>query len=82
MRSLVLSTGEISLIDERVRLMPTRQLRVLVNEVFRLLDSPNPPYGAQDRYDMLVEVLNERARETAPRSAEFLVRKSFPDNGL
>ena len=61
-RKLVGSTGEDNLSDERVGSLPTRRVQALTDRAFKTLDSPHPGCGARSRYDMLVEVLEERAR--------------------
>lgn len=60
-RKLMCSTSEVNLFDERVGSLPTRRLRALTDRAFRTLNSPNPSYGARNRYDTLVEALEERA---------------------
>ena len=57
-----------SLTAEHLRLMPTRQLRVLINQTFKTLELPHPPHGARNRYTALSAVLQEREHE-ATRSA-------------
>ncbi|RJT77954.1 hypothetical protein D6T63_13410 [Arthrobacter cheniae] len=66
--------------------LPTRQLRVMVNQAYRLLDSSYPPYGAVDHYEMLVEELEHRARQATERGTQTQgqakTREAFRNNAL
>ncbi len=62
----------------------TRQLRVLANQAFRLLDTDSPPAGARDQYEAIVDELECRARQAATRGPDVALglRETFRDNAL
>ena len=68
--------------DERLSELPTRQLRMMINRVFKAIDSPSPPYGALDLYETLAELIEDRAQKAIDQGIELPVRESFWDNTL
>ncbi|MEC5199743.1 putative GNAT family acetyltransferase [Arthrobacter sp. PL16] len=66
--------------------LSTRQLRVMANQAYRLMDTSYPPYGAADRYEMLVEELEYRARQATERGTATQTRnrprEAFRNNAL
>ena len=62
--------------------MPTRQLRVLVNQAYRLMDLDYPPTGAVDRYEMIVDELECRAEQATERGSAHQLKETFRDNPL
>jgi predicted GNAT family acetyltransferase len=67
---------------EDIEALSTRQLRVMVNQAYRLMDTSYPPYGAADRYEMLVEELEHRAHQATDRGTQTQTREAFRDNAL
>jgi hypothetical protein len=57
-----------SFIPADLSAVSTRELRVLCNELYSMLDVDFPPYGAQQDYDALVSELEERAVEARRRA--------------
>lgn len=62
--------------------LSNRQLRVMVNQVFTLMDTDYPPVGAMDRYEMIVEELDHRAQQAVERGSVFQPKETFRDNPL
>jgi predicted GNAT family acetyltransferase len=66
--------------------MSTRELRVLANQLYRLLDQDFPPYGARDGYARIVEELEQREARAQqrfePATATDPRRETFRDNPL
>jgi predicted GNAT family acetyltransferase len=60
----------------------TRQLRVLCNEVYRLLDRDFPPMEAAEQYESLVEELERRETLAVTRVAPPDAHGAFRDNPL
>ncbi|MHA7145391.1 GNAT family N-acetyltransferase [Arthrobacter sp. TmT3-37] len=64
--------------------LSTRQLRVMVNQAYKLMDVDYPPAGALDRYEMLVEELELRAQHAAGRGPDtgsvHHIKEGFRDN--
>jgi len=60
----------------------TRQLRVLCNQVYRLLDRDFPPLDALHRYELLVEEIEQREVQAEARTAPAKTRAGFRDNSL
>jgi predicted GNAT family acetyltransferase len=62
--------------------LSTRHLRVLVNQAYTIMDADYPPVGAKDRYEMIVEELEYRARHTHTRGPAQQFKETFRDNRL
>jgi predicted GNAT family acetyltransferase len=62
--------------------LSTRQLRVMVNQAYKLMDTDYPPSGAIDRYEMIVEELEHRAQQAVERGTAHQVKETFRDNPL
>lgn len=62
--------------------VPTRQLRIMANQTYRLIDSDYPPAGAVERYQSIVELLEHRARQATERGPALQPRETFRDNLL
>lgn len=62
--------------------LSTRQLRVMVNQAYDLLDQDYPPAGAVERYEMIVEELDDRARQAVGRAPDRQIKETFRDNPL
>ena len=60
----------------------TRELRILSNELYRALDTDYPPFGVQEDYEAVVEVLAEREAQAAERTESVKLREKFRDNPL
>ncbi len=60
----------------------TRQLRVLCNQTYRLLDRDFPPVDALHHYDLLVEEIERREARAETRTAPAKTRVGFRDNTL
>ncbi|MBT2556111.1 hypothetical protein [Arthrobacter sp. ISL-5] len=54
----------------------TDELGIIVDALYRNLDTPKPVFGAQDWYDLATE---ELARRTAPGSPDSYRQASSPD---
>jgi predicted GNAT family acetyltransferase len=67
---------------ENLRALSTRQLRVMVNQAYKLMDTAYPPYGVLDRYDLLVDELEHRAQQAADRATTHRAREAFRNNPL
>lgn len=61
---------------------PTRQLRMLCNRAYQLLDTEDPSLATRERYDALVEELGRRERQAERRGSVEDVREKFRDNAL
>ncbi|MBG6218446.1 putative GNAT family acetyltransferase [Arthrobacter sp. CAN_A6] len=62
--------------------VPTRQLRVLCNQVYRLLDRAYPPMESREQYESLVEELERRETIAETRVVPPDSRGTFRDNPL
>ena len=62
--------------------LSTRQLRVMVNQAYKLMDTGYPPAGALDRYEMIVDELEHRAQQAAERGSVDQPKETFRDNPL
>ncbi|MHA7178896.1 GNAT family N-acetyltransferase [Arthrobacter sp. MDB2-24] len=58
----------------------TRELRVLCNQLYRVLDTDFPPFGLQEDYEAVVETLADREARAAERSESEKLREKFRDN--
>lgn len=67
---------------EDLTVVSTRQLRVLCNQTYRLLDRDFPPMEAVHRYELLVEEIERREVQAEVRSAPVRTRSGFRDNSL
>lgn len=62
--------------------VPTRQLRLLCNRMYQVLDTMHPSLESRERYDLLVEELERRERQAARRGGVADEREKFRDNAL
>ncbi len=60
----------------------TRQLRILCNQTYRLLDRHFPPMNAVHSYEALVEEIERRAVQAEARAEPTRTRAGFRDNAL
>ncbi|MHA7145345.1 GNAT family N-acetyltransferase [Arthrobacter sp. TmT3-37] len=69
---------------EDLAALSTRQLRVMVNQAYKLMDTPYPPAGSTDCYEMIVDELEHRAQQAMDRGTEHAhqPRETFRDNPL
>ncbi|BBE24374.1 hypothetical protein MN0502_32570 [Arthrobacter sp. MN05-02] len=72
---------------ENLPVLSTRQLRVLVNQAYKLMDTDYPPSGALERYELIVEELEHRAQQAAERGngsvyPGYQLKETFRDNPL
>ncbi|MFJ6000679.1 GNAT family N-acetyltransferase [Arthrobacter sp. NPDC092385] len=67
---------------EDLSVISTRQLRVLCNQTYRLLDRDFPPMDAISHYELLVEEIERREVQAETRSAPARTRSGFRDNSL
>lgn len=58
----------------------TRELRILCNQLYRVLDTDFPPFGVQEDYEAVVELLASREARAAERSESEKLREKFRDN--
>lgn len=58
----------------------TRELRILCNRLYRVLDMDYPPFGVQEDYEAVVEVLADREARAAERTESENLREKFRDN--
>ena len=75
-----LSEPEAPQVPSDLSAMSTRELRVLCNRLYRVLDSDFPPFGAREDYAEVVEILEERAARALRRPEEDGLRETFRDN--
>ncbi|MUK00492.1 hypothetical protein GM708_00240 [Vibrio cholerae] len=76
------SRSDDSEFPEDLSVVSTRQLRVLCNQVYRVLDRDFPPMEALHRYELLVEEIEQREVQAETRAAPVRVRSGFRDNSL
>ncbi|WP_104117789.1 GNAT family N-acetyltransferase [Arthrobacter sp. B1805] len=74
--------GEDHLSTEDLTTASTRQLRIMANQVYRMLDTDYPPPGAVERYQSVVDELGYRARQAMERGPVAPPRETFRDNLL
>ena len=67
---------------EDLAALSTRQLRVMVNQAYKLMDTAYPPAGATDRYEMIVDELEHRAQQAMERGSVHQPKETFRDNPL
>ncbi|MHA7189312.1 GNAT family N-acetyltransferase [Arthrobacter sp. MDT2-16] len=67
---------------EDLTVVSTRQLRVLCNQTYRLLDRDFPPMEAVHRYELLVEEIERREVQAEARTVPVRTRSGFRDNSL
>lgn len=60
----------------------TRELRILSNRIFQLLDTAFPSSDARERYDVVMEELERRELEAARSRSADVARETFRDNAL
>ncbi len=60
----------------------TRQLRLLCNLAYQLLDTEHPSLETRERYDALVEELERRELQAGTRGSIDDAREKFRDNAL
>ncbi|MUK00471.1 hypothetical protein GM708_00135 [Vibrio cholerae] len=60
----------------------TRQLRMLCNATYQLLDTEHPTLETRERYDALVEELERRELRAETRGSVDDAREKFRDNAL
>lgn len=60
----------------------TRELRILCNQLYRVLDTDFPPFGAQEDYEAVVEMLADREARAAEHSETEQLREKFRDNAV
>ncbi|WP_104119029.1 GNAT family N-acetyltransferase [Arthrobacter sp. B1805] len=58
----------------------TRELRILCNQLYRVLDTDFPPFGVQEDYEDVVELLAHREARAAERTESENLREKFRDN--
>lgn len=75
-----------SMVSRDVAGMSTRELRVLCNQLYKVLDKDFPPYGAREGYAAVVEELEQREararQQSEPGAAVDGRRETFRDNPL
>ncbi len=59
-----------------------RELRALSNQLYRVLDTENVPFGALEDYEAVVEALTTRTVHAAARTEAGKVREKFRDNSV
>jgi predicted GNAT family acetyltransferase len=67
---------------EDLTVVSTRQLRVLCNQTYRLLDRDFPPMDALHQYELLVEEIERREVQAEARTEPARTRSGFRDNSL
>ncbi|MDQ0735922.1 GNAT family N-acetyltransferase [Arthrobacter agilis] len=58
----------------------TRELRILSNQLYRILDGDFPPFGVREDYEAVVEALDARNARAAERTESAKLREKFRDN--
>jgi predicted GNAT family acetyltransferase len=88
---LELATGPSSLSGPVIPELPanlatvsTRELRILSNQLYRVLDTDFPPFGVQEDYEAVVEALEERATRAVRQNETEAdqLREKFRDNAV
>lgn len=69
-------------LPENLSEAPTRQLRMLCNRTYELLDAEHPSLATRERYDALVDELGRRERQAEHRGTVEDAREKFRDNAL
>jgi predicted GNAT family acetyltransferase len=67
---------------EDLTIVSTRQLRVLCNQAYRLLDRDFPPMEVLHQYEQLVEEIERREVQAEARTEPARTRSGFRDNSL
>ncbi|WP_167133563.1 GNAT family N-acetyltransferase [Arthrobacter sedimenti] len=71
-----------ALSPDGLAVLSTRQLRVMVNQAYKLMDTDCPPAGATDCYEMIVDELEYRAQQATERGSVHQLKETFRDNPL
>lgn len=71
---------EVPELPEDLSAVSTRELRVLSNRLYRLLDTDFPPFGVAEDYTDVVEALEDRVARAADRTERESARETFRDN--
>ncbi len=74
------SEPEVPQVPSDLSAASTRELRILCNRLYRVLDSDFPPFGAREDYAEVLEVLEERAARALLRPEADGLRETFRDN--
>ncbi|MUK03381.1 hypothetical protein GM708_16600 [Vibrio cholerae] len=60
----------------------TRELRIMCNQLYRVLDTDYPPFGAQEDYEAVAHMLASREARASERSESEKLREKFRDNAV
>ncbi|MHA7279885.1 GNAT family N-acetyltransferase [Arthrobacter sp. MDT2-2] len=75
-----------TLTPEDLAALPTRHLRVMVNQAYRIMDTDYPPTGAIERYEIIAGELEYRAQLATEGGVQsgtgHQVKETFRDNPL
>lgn len=69
-------------IPEDLAAVSTRELRILSNHLYRVLDTDFPPFGMQEHYEDVVEILAVRQAQAAELPESDKLRERFRDNAV
>lgn len=69
-------------IPEDLTAVSTRELRILSNHLYRVLDTDFPPFGIQEHYEDVVEILALRQAQAAETPESDKLREKFRDNAV
>lgn len=69
-------------IPEDLTAVSTRELRILSNQLYRVLDTDFPPFGMQEHYEDVVEVLTVRQAHAVEATETDTLREKFRDNSV
>ncbi|WP_104180760.1 GNAT family N-acetyltransferase [Arthrobacter sp. B0490] len=58
----------------------TRELRILSNQLYRILDVDFPPFGVREDYEAVAEALEGRDARAAEQTESAKLREKFRDN--
>ncbi len=58
----------------------TRELRILCNQLYRILDTDFPPFGVREDYEAVIHALEGRETRAAEQMESAKLREKFRDN--
>ncbi len=58
----------------------TRELRILCNQLYRVLDTDFPPFGVREDYEAVIHALEAREARAAEQVESAKLREKFRDN--
>jgi predicted GNAT family acetyltransferase len=67
---------------QEIAALSNRQLRIMVNHAYKLMDTDFPSFIVINCYEMIVDEFEHRARRVAAHGASHRARETFRDNPL